>query len=144
MTVSTITAWAALALVPITALLGLLLRRLRAGTFIRRMRPHFVLGYAALVLALVHVGASMGAMGGANGTGIWLALIALLGLGLQAFTGTNLQSPGSYRTLLRRWHVVLFAAVLVFALGHILLNAAFLPQSSASTGTAVTASATRE
>ncbi|HEU5478547.1 MAG TPA: hypothetical protein VFU90_01885, partial [Candidatus Tumulicola sp.] len=72
--------WTAVALVPLTAVAGWMLRRLGRGALARRMRPHFVLGYAALAAALVHMTWSMGSMGGANTRGIWLAIFALLAL----------------------------------------------------------------
>jgi hypothetical protein len=120
---SDILAWIALGLLPLSALIGWFLRRKRSGRFAARMRPHFVLGYAALALALLHMAMSMGASGGANAGGIWFATIALAGLGLQAFIGTNLQSPGAYRLTLRRWHTLVFWGVLLLAIGHIALNA---------------------
>ncbi|MGC1380372.1 MAG: hypothetical protein WA814_05040 [Candidatus Baltobacteraceae bacterium] len=114
--------WIALALIPLAAAGGWITRRFVKGAFRSRMRPHYFLGYAALVLTLVHLATSMGSMGGANSTGIWLATFALLGLGWQALIGTNLQSPGGYRIVLRRWHLVTFVAVAIFAVGHVALN----------------------
>lgn len=96
------------------------------------MRPHFWLGYLALIAACAHVALTTGAMGGTNATGIWLATFALIGIGAQAFLGTNLQSPGAYRVPLRRWHVVVFFATFALAFAHVALNAAFLPQSVSS------------
>lgn len=116
--------WIALALVPAAAAAGWALRRFAQGAFVRRMRPHFVFGYAALALALFHVGLSMGAMRGADSTGIWLATIALLALILQTLIGTNLQSPGGYRRPLRAWHLLLFAAIGALGIGHVALNSA--------------------
>jgi len=114
--------WLALALVPLTAAGGWILRRFVKGPLLRRMRPHYVLGYLALAIALVHLSFSMRAMAGANTTGIWLATFALLGLGWQALVGVNLQSPGEYRIPLRRWHIATFVSVLAFAAGHAILN----------------------
>ena len=86
------------------------------------MRPHYVIGYAALALAVLHLSLSTGSMAGADTTGIWLATIALVGLGWQALLGSNLQWPGGYRAALRRWHLGTFAAVLLLAIGHAMLN----------------------
>ena len=122
--------WLALFLIPLTAGLGWLLRRFARGRFTVRMRPHYFLGYAALVLTLVHLSESMGGMGGANPTGIWLATLATLALGVQALVGTNLQSPGLYRVALRRWHLVAFAGAFVFAAGHVAYNAPWSPVSN--------------
>ncbi len=90
------------------------------------MRPHFLLGYGALALATLHLFMSTGGMGGSNANGIWLATFALFALALQAFIGTSLQSPGTYRSTLRRWHSIVFWSVLVLAIGHIALNASIL------------------
>jgi hypothetical protein len=116
------TGWIALVLIPFAAAGGWIARRFVKGPVRSRMRPHYLLGYGALALALVHLSTSMGSMAGANSTGIWLATLALLGLGWQALIGSNLQSPGGYRVALRRWHLVTFAAVALFAVGHIALN----------------------
>jgi hypothetical protein len=86
------------------------------------MRPHYAIGYAAFAFALLHLSLSMGATAGADSTGLWLATLALLGLGWQALVGSNLQSPGDYRAVLRRWHIGTFVAVALFALGHVVLN----------------------
>ena len=115
-------AWLAAALLPGTAATGWFLRRWGSGSFIARMRPHFILGYAVLGLALAHVALSMGNAAGANGAGIWCASFAMAGIGLQTFSGTNLQSPGAYRLVLRRWHVALFWTIAVLGVGHIALN----------------------
>lgn len=117
-------------LVPLAALTGWFLRRFAKGAFIHRMRPHVILGYAALAFSLVHLTMTLDGVAGANATGIWLASLAIFGLALQAFSGSNLESPGAYRLVLRRWHVVLFCLTLALIFGHVLLNAAFIPQSA--------------
>jgi hypothetical protein len=114
--------WLALALIPIVAGAGWILRRFVGGSFRLRMRPHYILGYATFGFALVHLSLSMRATAGADPNGLWLATLALLGLGWQALIGSNLQSPGDYRPLLRRWHLVTFVAVMIFAAGHVMLN----------------------
>lgn len=122
MTLSDAAAWLAAALVPGTAGLGWFLRRWGSGSFIARMRPHLLLGYAVLALALVHLVLSAANVSSANGAGIWCASLALLGLGLQTFSGASLQSPGEYRPILRRWHTALFWTIALLAVGHIALN----------------------
>ena len=119
---SELVAWAAVVAVPLSASAGWMLRRWGRGRFVIRMRPHFVLGYAALGIAAIHIALVMGRMGGANPKGIWFATLAFAGLGLQAFLGTNLQSPGAYRAPLRRWHVILFWTIGLLVTGHVLLN----------------------
>lgn len=65
---------------------------------------------------------SMPNMGGANANGLWCATLATFGLGLQAFVGTNLQAPGAYRPVLRRWHTTLFWTIAIAAAAHVALN----------------------
>ena len=124
---SDLAAWAALVLLLFTAALGWILRRLGRGSFIARMRPHMWLGYAVLVLAFVHMSLSTSGMAGANTNGIWFATFALLGLGVQAFIGASLQSPGVYRAPLRRWHLYVFVLVLGLLFGHVLFNGPMAP-----------------
>jgi hypothetical protein len=114
--------WMALGLIPLGACAGLITRRFLKGSLRVRMRPHYILGYAALIAALLHLSLEMGGINGADSNGLRLAALALLGLGMQALIGSNLQSPGDYRKLLRGWHLVTFAVVMLFALGHIVLN----------------------
>lgn len=114
--------WLAFALIPLGACAGLITRRFLKGSFRLRMRPHYLLGYAALAAALLHLSVEMRGIDGSNAVGLRLAALALLGLALQALIGSNLQSPGDYRRLLRRWHLVAFAAVTLLSLGHIVLN----------------------
>ena len=74
--------------------------------------------------AFVHMLFAMSATAGANGSGIWCAALATFGLSLQAFVGTNLQAPGMYRGLLRRWHTVLFWGIAFLSVLHVALNGA--------------------
>jgi hypothetical protein len=127
--VSDLVAWGAVLSLPAAALLGWFLRGRSSGAFRVRMRPHFILGYAALALACVHLTLSMGDTGAANINGIWFAGFALAGLGVQTFVGASLQSPGSYRAPLRRWHRMLFWSVAALVLGHVFLNAPFFARS---------------
>lgn len=101
-----------------------MLRRLRRGRFAVRMRPHYVLGYGALILAAFHTALSSAAASGANRDGLWLAALALVALALQAFVGSSLQAPGLYRLVLRRWHLGMFCASAGLICGHVLLNGA--------------------
>jgi hypothetical protein len=128
--------WIALALVPLAGVAAWVLRRFVRGAFVRRMRPHFVLGYAALAFAFFHMWTSMGAMQGANATGLWLAALALVALGFQALIGANLQSPGAFRVPLRGWHLLTFAAVAAFAVGHVALNSPMTSQFARGVGDA--------
>jgi hypothetical protein len=133
--IGALSGWIALACVPVAAVAAWALRRFSRGAFVRRMRPHFVFGYAALAFAIVHLSLTTSAMGGANTTGIWLATLALLALALQALVGSNLQSPGAYRVPLRTWHLLLFVAIAVLAIGHVALNSS-MSQFSGGVGDA--------
>ena len=114
--------WIALALIPLAAAAGWVLRRFAKGRFAVRMRPHAIVGYSALGFTIIHLAMSMGSMGGADATGIWLATLALVGLIAQAVIGANLQSPGGYRHELHRWHVIAFVTVLLLGAAHVVLN----------------------
>ena len=122
MNASDAAAWAATALFPSAAAVGFVLRRFVSGAFAVRLRPHFVLGYAVFGLALAHAGFAMGAMHALSLTDLWLAILALSGLGLQALLGASLQAPGAYRTVLRRWHLATTWSVALFIAGHVILT----------------------
>jgi len=124
---SDVAAWMTVLLIACAAIAGFILRRFVRGPFVRRLRPHFMLGYAALIFGLIHVTLSMNDTRGTNGLGILFAGIATAGLTLQTLVGSNLQSPGAYRLTLRRWHLALLFAVIAFVVGHILFNAPFVP-----------------
>ena len=79
--------------------------------------PHYVLGYAALAIAALHIIMVIGSMQAANAKGLWFATFAFGGLAVQAFLGASLQSPGVYRAPLRRWHTLLFWTIAVLILG---------------------------
>ncbi|HYL27561.1 MAG TPA: hypothetical protein VEW74_06970 [Candidatus Nitrosotalea sp.] len=115
-------AWAAAILFPLTGVAGWLLRRYLRGAIVTRMRPHFVLGYSALTIGAIHGMLAMGGMRAMSRLDVWLAVLALLGLGLQVLVGLSLQEPGAYRSTLRRWHVVATWTVGVLIVGHIVLT----------------------
>lgn len=124
-----ISGWTALGLIPLVAVAGWVLRRLRGRPFAQRMRPHLVAGYLALGAALIHAWFTFGAMSGANALGLEFATAALLGLLFQALIGANLQDPGTYRKPLRRAHVVVFWSILALALAHIYFSAPYFQSS---------------
>jgi|SRR5580700_295053 hypothetical protein len=115
-------AWLAAGLVVLTALAGWILRRFLSGAIAVRLRPHFVLGYAALALAAFHGMLAMGAMRVLGSGGGWLAFLAFGGLALQTYLGASLQAPGIYRGVLRRWHLVTALGVAILIAGHIALT----------------------
>jgi hypothetical protein len=118
--------WAAVAAIPLAAVLGAVLRRATFARLALRMRPHYLLGYGALAIAVAHVVTAGRSMGSADATGIWIGSFALLVLILQAFVGASLQAPGAYRAVLRRWHAVAFWSALALALAHAALDAPYL------------------
>jgi len=128
--------WAAIAAIPLAALFGALLRRATFARLALRMRPHYVLGYGALAIAVAHVVTAGRSMGSADATGIWIGALALLVLILQAFVGASLQAPGAYRVVLRRWHAVAFWTALALALVHAALDAPYLAEMPADVTTA--------
>lgn len=62
-----------------------------AAPYLRRLWPHFWVGYLILALSVVHMGSVMGAMGRANGAGIWAATTALFLLLIEILQGLNLK-----------------------------------------------------
>ena len=125
---SAATGWLATIMVILAAIAGVFIRRLRkTPPLVLRMRPHYVIGYAALALASLHGFFAMGAIHGADGAGLRAATVAIFALGIQTFVGASLQDPGSYRRVLRGWHIGVFAA-LIFSIGyHVMANAAIAP-----------------
>lgn len=89
--------------------------------YLGRLWPqHFWTGYFAAALTMVHVGASMRAMGRANEAGIWAATGALLLLVFEIVVGLSLREGGRRaRKTLRRIHfriMICFAVLLVLHL----------------------------
>jgi hypothetical protein len=122
---SSVAGWVAIVLVVLAAAAAVILRRLRTmPPLVRRMRPHFILGYAALVLAAVHVYFAMGSMRGEDQGGLWAATLALFALGAQTFVGASLQDPGGYRRALRTWHIGILATLVVLLIWHVTANGA--------------------
>ena len=124
---SSVTGWLAIALVLAAATLAIILRRLRTTPpLVRRMRPHYVLGYAALIFAVLHVYFAMGSMRGEDPNGLCAATGALFALGAQTFVGASLQDPGGYRRTLRAWHIGILATLVALLVWHITANGALV------------------
>lgn len=115
-------AWIATALFPSTGAAGFVLRRFGTGAFARRLRAHFVLGYAVFGLALAHTALASAGMHTLSVTDLWLASLALAGLALQVFLGASLQAPGTYRVILRRCHLATTWGVALLIAGHVMLT----------------------
>ena len=124
---SAIAGWFAVLIVVGAAFSGVLFRRWwKYAPFIRRMRPHYVLGYGALAIALIHVFVALALTSNAEPTGIKYATVALGVLGVQTFVGASLQDPGSYRGILRTWHLLAFGAIVILGAIHVIANGAIL------------------
>lgn len=123
---SAMSGWASIASIVAALAAGVTLRRLkRTPPLVRRMRPHYVLGYAALAFACVHVAFAMGLMREAPGAGLRFATVALIALGAQTFVGASLQDPGGYRRPLRVWHLSMIAVLAFTLIVHVMVNGAF-------------------
>ena len=123
---SAATGWASIAAIAAALAIGIALRRFKhAPPLVRRMRPHFIVGYAALTFAFAHVFFAMGFMRETPGAGIRFATVALVALGAQTFVGASLQDPGGYRRPLRTWHLSMIAVLAVTLAAHVMLNGGF-------------------
>lgn len=94
-----------------------------AAPYLRRLWPHFWVGYFVLALSTLHAGTVMSAMGRANGAGIWAATAAFVLLLVEIILGLSLKDEGfSPRRPLRRIHFWMMVGF-VGALGvHLWLN----------------------
>lgn len=134
---SGITGWIASRVLLIVVLLPYLLRPGRlsrvfskvpdsAAPYLRRMRPHYWLGYAAAAASMVHAWFPMqaGFARRTNAGGLWLATLALLLLFFQAGLGLILQDPAAkQRKALRNAHYWIMATVICLLTLHVWLNA---------------------
>jgi cytochrome b561 len=119
--------WIAFLLFAAALALPYLLRRSRASSrpFLKRLWPHYWIGYALPGIAFVHAWLPMrtGNLRGMNMAGIWLATAALLLIVWQVAVGCLLRNPlQSSRRFLRAihfWSMALLAGLIV---AHIALN----------------------
>ncbi len=101
----------------------------RGKPYLRRMRPHYWLGYLITGITLAHAVAPMeaGFAGRVNALGLYLATSALFLLFGQVTLGLSLQRPDvSGRRELRRWHFWGMVGIVALAFGHIALNGSAL------------------
>jgi hypothetical protein len=84
--------------------------------YLRRLWPHFWLGYLVLALSTFHAGTVMPVMGRAKSAGIWAATAAFFLLLFQVVLGLSLKEEDcSPRRCLRRihfWMMLAFVAAL--------------------------------
>jgi uncharacterized membrane protein len=102
---------------------GLGFAQAHAAPYLRRLWPHFWVGYMILALSTLHMGTVTGAMGRANSVGIWAATLAFFLLLFEIAVGLNLKDERlSARTPMRRLHFWMMIGF-VSALGvHLWLN----------------------
>ena len=119
--------WGAVTLFGSGLAMPYLLRRTRGAKtpYLRRMWPHFWLGYLAFFVSFVHAWFTMrgGNMRGINTAGVWIATIALLIMLWQIAVGLMLRNPNqSNRRTLRRTHFWTMTLVAGLIVVHIALN----------------------
>ena len=93
--------------------------------YLRRMRPHYWLGFLIVGMTLAHAVAPMeaGFARSANALGLYLATGALFLLFGQVLLGLSLRRPDvSRRRDLRQWHFWVMVGIVTLGLGHIALN----------------------
>jgi len=135
--ITSVTGWIGFVLIGLEVLFPYLLRRNRlsvwlgtakiaAGTpYLRRMWPHYWLGYLLLLLSLIHsvVPLQAGGLRGLNMIGLWLATGGFLFLLLQSAIGLWLQDSALVgRGTMRNWHYWLMFGVVILVSIHVWLN----------------------
>jgi cytochrome bd-type quinol oxidase subunit 2 len=119
--------WAAFLLFVAGLLLPYLIRRTRSRDkpILKRLWPHYWIGYALPAVAFVHAWLPMrtGNMKGVNMTGLWLATIALVLIAFQVVIGLQLRNPTqSGRRQLRATHFWTMALLAGLIIVHIAIN----------------------
>jgi cytochrome b561 len=104
-----------------------LLRRVPGSKapYLRRMWPHYWLGYLTFLVSFAHAWFAMrsGNLRGMNLSGLWIAAIALIVLLWQIGVGLLLRDPAqSKRSALRRFHFWTMTLVAGLIVLHIALN----------------------
>ena len=126
--ITSVTGWVLMILLIATILYPFLLRRGLLGPvqpFLKRMRFHYWLGYSIAAIVMVHlwIPMSAGLAGKVNAAGLYLATAALILIFVQISLGRRLSWPKlSARRFVRRWHFWVMVGIMVFVLGHIVLN----------------------
>jgi len=119
--------WAGVILFGSRLAMPYLLRRMPGAKmpFLRRMWPHYWLGYLAFFVSFAHAGIAMrsGNMRGISSAGVWTATVALLVTQWQIAMGLMLRNPTQpNRRTLRRTHFWTIALVAGLIVVHIALN----------------------
>ena len=126
--VTSITGWVLIVLLVATVLYPFFLRKGLLGPiqpFLQRMRFHYWLGYGLASILVIHAFLPMMAnfIGGVNTLGLYLATGAFFLIYIQVAIGFNLKYPKlAMRRLVRRWHFWMMVAIVVFVVGHVILN----------------------
>lgn len=100
--------------------------RQRGSAYLRRLLPHYWIGYLLLVLTSAHAWIPMqtGYVVRANTSGLWFASLAFVLLVAQAMLGRKLQEqPLPSRSRIRGWHFWLMLALAFSVAAHVFLNA---------------------
>lgn len=93
--------------------------------YLRRMWPHYWLGYLAFFFSLGHAWFAMrsGNLHGMNLSGVWIATVALIVILWQISVGLLLRDPAqSKRRALRRLHFWTMALVAGLIVVHVVLS----------------------
>jgi hypothetical protein len=135
--ITSITGWIGFVLIGLEVLFPYFLRRNRmsvwlgsvkiaSGTpYLKRMWPHYWLGYLLLLFSVVHTVVPIQAreLRGLNALGLWLAAGGLLFLSAQSAIGWWLQDPSLVRRApMRSWHYWLMFGVVILVAVHVWLN----------------------
>jgi hypothetical protein len=101
------------------------LARQRGSAYLRRLLPHYWIGYLLLVLSAAHAWIPMqtGYAVRTGALGLWFATLAFFLLILQAILGRKLQQqPLPSRQRIRGWHYWLMLALTLSVAAHVFLN----------------------
>lgn len=93
-----------------------------------RLRPHYLIGYAIVVLAWTHSFAAMNGptMSRASLVGINAAMVALMLITIQVGLGQVMAASGAGRAKLMRFHFGLMVGIVVLVGVHLLLDSSVL------------------
>ena len=135
--ITSITGWIACVLIGLEILLPYIFRKNRlsvwlgtaanstSAPYLKRLWPHYWLGYLLLILSVIHTVVPMqaGDLRQWNITGLWIATVALLVMLLQGALGLWLQDSKLVgRALLRSWHYWLMFGIVLLVGVHVWLN----------------------